>query len=156
MFLRILEYYTGILFLTTNHVGHIDEAFRSRIHITLYYPNLGKRETNRIWKLNLDRLRSIEEERATSTDYKALTIDVDGIKKFAADHYNEHEQGKGRWNGRQIRNAFLIASAFARMKKRTLAPGQSTWPPRRSSISQPGTLRSWQMPGRTLTSICMR
>jgi len=40
VFLRILEYYTGILFLTTNRVGTFDEAFRSRIHMWLYYPPL--------------------------------------------------------------------------------------------------------------------
>jgi hypothetical protein len=36
VFLRVLEYYSGILFLTTNRVGTIDEAFKSRIHISLY------------------------------------------------------------------------------------------------------------------------
>ncbi|RDW93390.1 ATP-binding protein [Aspergillus mulundensis] len=117
VFLRVLEYYTGILFLTTNRVGNIDEAFRSRIHISLHYPNLGKRETKRIWKLNLDRLKTIEDERATATNQAPLTIDVDGISKFAVQHYNESQQGKGRWNGRQIRNAFLIASALARYEK---------------------------------------
>lgn len=35
IFLRALEYYSGILFLTTNRVGSIDEAFRSRIHMRL-------------------------------------------------------------------------------------------------------------------------
>jgi SpoVK/Ycf46/Vps4 family AAA+-type ATPase len=36
VFLRVLEFYSGILFLTTNRVGTIDEAFKSRIHISLY------------------------------------------------------------------------------------------------------------------------
>lgn len=36
VFLRALEFYSGILFLTTNRVGTIDEAFKSRIHISLY------------------------------------------------------------------------------------------------------------------------
>lgn len=31
VFLRVLEYCTGILFLTSNRVTTIDEAFRSRI-----------------------------------------------------------------------------------------------------------------------------
>ncbi|KAF2800360.1 P-loop containing nucleoside triphosphate hydrolase protein, partial [Melanomma pulvis-pyrius CBS 109.77] len=38
VFLRALEYYTGVLFLTTNRVGTLDEAFRSRIHLSLLYP----------------------------------------------------------------------------------------------------------------------
>jgi hypothetical protein len=36
VFLRMLKYYTGLLFLTSNHVGTFDEAFKSRIHISLY------------------------------------------------------------------------------------------------------------------------
>lgn len=54
VFLRALEYYTGILFLTTNRVGTIDEAFRSRIHMTLYYPPLNISQTKAIWEDNLD------------------------------------------------------------------------------------------------------
>lgn len=30
-FLRRMEYFTGLLFLTTNRVGHIDDAFISRV-----------------------------------------------------------------------------------------------------------------------------
>lgn len=40
VFLRVLEYYNGLLFLTTNRVGTIDEAFKSRIHLSLYYVSL--------------------------------------------------------------------------------------------------------------------
>ncbi|KAF2636666.1 hypothetical protein P280DRAFT_408864, partial [Massarina eburnea CBS 473.64] len=36
-FLRALEYYRGILFLTTNWAGAMDEAFRLRIHVSLLY-----------------------------------------------------------------------------------------------------------------------
>lgn len=34
----VLKYYNGILFLTTNRVGTLDEAFKSRVHLSLYYP----------------------------------------------------------------------------------------------------------------------
>lgn len=40
VFLRILEYYNGVLFLTTNRVGTLDDAFKSHIHMSLYYPVL--------------------------------------------------------------------------------------------------------------------
>ncbi|TGJ75217.1 hypothetical protein EYR41_002157 [Orbilia oligospora] len=40
VFLRKLEYYQEILLLTTNRLASIDEAFKSRIHIVLEYPNL--------------------------------------------------------------------------------------------------------------------
>lgn len=45
VFLRVLEYYSGILFLTTNRIGTFDPAFRSRIHMSLFYPRLSIRTT---------------------------------------------------------------------------------------------------------------
>ncbi|KAK1144153.1 hypothetical protein N8T08_005815 [Aspergillus melleus] len=117
VFLRMLEYYTGILFLTTNLPGSIDEAFKSRIHISLYYPHLSKETTLKIWEMNLMRLAGIEAERAKAKQQPPLTIDIKGIKRFAKKHYRLNEDGKGRWNGRQIRNAFLIASALAHFEK---------------------------------------
>ncbi|KAF7589089.1 hypothetical protein BBP40_004794 [Aspergillus hancockii] len=40
IFLRLLEYYEGILFLTTNRADHIDPAFESRIHVSIRYSEL--------------------------------------------------------------------------------------------------------------------
>jgi ATP-dependent 26S proteasome regulatory subunit len=40
IFLRLLEYYQGVMFLTTNRVSAFDPAFESRIHLTIHYPNL--------------------------------------------------------------------------------------------------------------------
>ncbi|KAL2842871.1 hypothetical protein BJX68DRAFT_270501 [Aspergillus pseudodeflectus] len=117
VFLRMLEYYSGILFLTTNLPGSIDEAFKSRIHISLYYPHLDKDTTLKIWDMNLSRLAEIEKEHAQTQQQLALAIDVKGIRRFAKKHYRSNEDGKGRWNGRQIRNAFLIAAALARFEK---------------------------------------
>ncbi|KAJ5701520.1 P-loop containing nucleoside triphosphate hydrolase protein [Penicillium malachiteum] len=67
VFLRVLDYYSGILFLTTNRVGIIDEAFKSRIHISLYYPHLDEHQSKRIWEINLQRLKKIEEEQTALT-----------------------------------------------------------------------------------------
>ncbi|ORY62356.1 uncharacterized protein BCR38DRAFT_346458, partial [Pseudomassariella vexata] len=36
LFLRVLEYYNGILFLTTDRVGTLDEAFKLRVHLSLW------------------------------------------------------------------------------------------------------------------------
>ena len=41
VFLRMLEYCKGILFLTTNRVSDFDEAILSRIHLMLKYDALG-------------------------------------------------------------------------------------------------------------------
>ena len=40
IFLRMLKYFQGILFLTTNRVATFGEAFQSRIHIGLRYDKL--------------------------------------------------------------------------------------------------------------------
>ena len=40
VFLRVLEYNVGILILTSTRVGTFDEAFKSRIQLTLRYKNL--------------------------------------------------------------------------------------------------------------------
>ncbi|KAI0384794.1 hypothetical protein F5Y04DRAFT_293094 [Hypomontagnella monticulosa] len=104
LFLRILEYYQGILFLTTNRVGKIDEAFRSRVHISLYYPPLDRRSTIDVFKTNLGRT----EKRKG----KAMKLRRTEIEEFAKDHY-KYSNPRVRWNGRQIRNAFHIAIALA-------------------------------------------
>ncbi|OAG07282.1 P-loop containing nucleoside triphosphate hydrolase protein [Paraphaeosphaeria sporulosa] len=49
IFLRLLEYYKGTLFLTTNRVDNIDAAFQSRIHVHMKYANLTSRSRRRIW-----------------------------------------------------------------------------------------------------------
>lgn len=114
VFLRILEYYNGILFLTTNRVGSLDEAFKSRIHMSLYYPPLNKTQVELIFKVNLERLSEIEKERQELTGEPQLDIRASSIVEFATQHCAKTERQGGRWNGRQIRNAFQIASSLAR------------------------------------------
>ena len=78
---------TGILILTTNRVGEFDEAFKSRIHISLYYPKLDRKSTIKIWEMNLDRL-----ERSNSKGNLDIDIDEDRIMRFAEEHW-EHNSG---------------------------------------------------------------
>ncbi|KAK7936021.1 hypothetical protein PG985_001516 [Apiospora marii] len=128
----VLEYYNGILFLTTNRVGTLDEAFKSRVHLSLYYPPLGRSQTEEITRMNLMRLRSIEEQRSKINDGKALYVDVDGICEFATGHWDRHTEhnGAGRWNGRQIRNAVQIAASLAWYdRKNDRNPGAEEVPP---------------------------
>ncbi|KAJ5999284.1 hypothetical protein N7451_007094 [Penicillium sp. IBT 35674x] len=109
VFLRTLEYYSGILFLTTNRVGQIDRAFKSRIHVSLYYPKLDKKTSIQIWKNNIGRIRK---------EFKAQNPDFDirekEIIQFAKEHFKDIKDKKLlNWNGRQIRNAFQTAVALA-------------------------------------------
>ena len=100
VFLRTLEYYSGVLFLTTNRIGSFDEAFKSRIHISLYYPPLSESQTFEVWAMNLNRLTKSNRD---------IYVDRSEIEGFARKHWKEGM----RWNGRQIRNAFQTAVALA-------------------------------------------
>ncbi|KAK7994755.1 hypothetical protein PG990_013528 [Apiospora arundinis] len=106
VFLRVLEYYTGILFLTTNRIGDFDEAFASRIHMSLYYPELDEVKTKKVFKLNLELIQERLKQQERSVSY-----DMSSIQNFAEQHYREHVYN--RWNGRQIRNACQTALALA-------------------------------------------
>jgi hypothetical protein len=55
VFLRKLEYYEGILFLTTNRVAQFDEAILSRIHLLLRYEDLTQVARRQVWRDFLSR-----------------------------------------------------------------------------------------------------
>lgn len=96
VFLRVLEYYSGILFLTTNRIGTIDPAFKSRIHMSLYYPALDEDATREIWKWHI--LNVVKNK-------KDMTVDKKEIFKFALTHFAELDRERAVWNGRQVVSA---------------------------------------------------
>ncbi|KAF5532032.1 TOB3 (member of AAA-ATPase family) [Fusarium mexicanum] len=81
VFLRTLEYYTGILFLTINRVGTFDEAFTSRIHISLYYPPLNLESTVAVFKVNLTRIKARFEKKKERGEAE-LELDEMSITTF--------------------------------------------------------------------------
>lgn len=105
------------MFLTTNRAGVLDEAIKSRVHLNLFYDHLTEEQTVAIFKQHIQRLRDIEKQRNPDPN-EQIWVDYKEIIQFARDHFNErdntHGSGNnfGRWNGRQIRNAFLIASSL--------------------------------------------
>ncbi|PHH85643.1 hypothetical protein CDD83_135 [Cordyceps sp. RAO-2017] len=56
IFLRELEYYRGIIFLTTNLYNTIDTAFRSRVSLHLLFQALDRDARETVWRKFLDRL----------------------------------------------------------------------------------------------------
>ena len=92
IFLRLLEYYQGILFLTTNRVQSFDEAFQSRIHVALKYNDLIPSSRRAVWK---NFLSGIGEGK--------VDIDEEGYDVL---------QGY-ELNGRQIKNAVRTAKSLA-------------------------------------------
>lgn len=111
VFLGMLEYYSGILFLTTNKVGTFDEAFKSRIHVSLYYKELDEKQTMEIWRLNLERIKKSREGR--------IDFEIDDMTKWMKKFYRKNAKERERtkklrpWNGRQIKNACQTAAALA-------------------------------------------
>ncbi|OJD30509.1 aaa family atpase [Diplodia corticola] len=114
VFLRTLEYYSGILFLTTNRLGVIDEAFHSRIKMSFFYDNLNWERSRKIWRNCLNKIKRAN-DKASNTDDQLMVecVDEDAILDFAHAHF-EANRRLSQWNGRQIRNAFQTAIALAR------------------------------------------
>jgi hypothetical protein len=97
------------LFLTTNRVGNIDRAFKSRIHVALYYPKLDKDSTYQIWKKNIKRIKA-----DFKREKKDFTIEDKDILMYSKKHFKDLKKEHFlNWNGRQIRNAFQTAIALA-------------------------------------------
>jgi SpoVK/Ycf46/Vps4 family AAA+-type ATPase len=55
VFLRTLEYYQGMMFLTTNRIAQIDNAIASRIHFKLKYDKLNLEQRTNIWRRFLEK-----------------------------------------------------------------------------------------------------
>ncbi|KAF5666706.1 AAA family ATPase [Fusarium denticulatum] len=106
VFLRALEYYEGILILTTNRVGTFDEAFKSRIQLALRYEKLKDYQRLQIWKNFLARLKSLGEEES---------IDFDDIELHLEELANKYPM-----NGRQIRNSITTGRQLAKYKKKKM------------------------------------
>ncbi|KAL2281949.1 hypothetical protein FJTKL_11220 [Diaporthe vaccinii] len=105
-FLRALEFYDGLLFLTTNRVGAFDDAFISRVHIQLYYRDFTDSERQKVWKTFIDKLHSDSTDSESGKAYMRVSL--------PAQEYIEGDQIRAiRWNGREIRNAFQTAVALA-------------------------------------------
>ena len=104
MFLRSLEYFRGILFLTTNRVGSFDDAFISRIHVALHYKKLSDEYRAKIWEKNFNRM---EKEGTISIAAGAIIYVTTDPDVRAVE-----------WNGREIRNAFQTALALAQYQAR--------------------------------------
>ncbi|KAI1363992.1 P-loop containing nucleoside triphosphate hydrolase protein [Xylaria arbuscula] len=82
VFLYEIEYYQGILFLTTNCVRQFDDAFISRIHIVIHYPDLDEDDRGKIWNQFFDKLED-EREGALKVDKAAKRYIADKVLTLA-------------------------------------------------------------------------
>lgn len=100
VFLRMLEYYRGILFLTTNRLGTMDIAFQSRITLAIRYHALTPSIRRQIWVKFIDRLDTTE-----NVAKQQLLGALDDLEMWEL-------------NGRQIRNVITMAQSLALAEKR--------------------------------------
>ncbi|KAF5324114.1 hypothetical protein D9619_011112 [Psilocybe cf. subviscida] len=93
VFLRHVEYYRGILFMTTNRVETFDEAFLSRIHVGLHFPELSQESKEQVWTAFIAR------------------IGPQAVQSITTEHIKE--LARRNINGRQIKNAARTAYSLA-------------------------------------------
>eukprot|EP01114_Cavostelium_apophysatum_P010358 TRINITY_DN2398_c0_g1_i3.p1 TRINITY_DN2398_c0_g1~~TRINITY_DN2398_c0_g1_i3.p1 ORF type:complete len:771 (-),score=203.69 TRINITY_DN2398_c0_g1_i3:130-2235(-) len=86
--MRLIEYFQGVLFLTSNRVDVFDEAFHSRVTVALKYEALSKEVREDVWKMLF----------AAS---KISGIDTKKLATFPL-------------NGRQIKNCICLAQGLAK------------------------------------------
>ena len=99
VFLRLLEYHNGVLFLTTNRLSCLDEAFSSRISVAMHYHNLEYDARKTIWETFLT---------ITTTPEIIATLDMEKLAAF-------------NLNGRQIRSVVRLSCARSRIEKTDLS-----------------------------------
>ncbi|TFA99724.1 hypothetical protein CCMA1212_008560 [Trichoderma ghanense] len=94
VFLRKLDYFQSVLFLTTNRKDDFDDAFKSRIHVTITYPALSPASQSAIWRDLI----------------KKNKLQTDG--SWTGEVFTE--LGLLSLNGRTMENLLRTASAYAR------------------------------------------
>ncbi|KAG9239197.1 putative ATP-dependent zinc metalloprotease FtsH [Amylocarpus encephaloides] len=94
IFLRVLEYFEGFLFLTSNRVEDMDAAFESRIHLSLQYCDLSFESRRQVWLIFVDG----SEQNENFTDEQ-----IDSLAELEL-------------NGRQIKNIIKTARLLATSK----------------------------------------
>lgn len=119
VFLRLTEYYQGILFLTTNRVETFDEAFQSRIHMGIRYDNLKPAARKKIWQHHVGKVEKMAAQEGESNKQKA--------RPFTDEDFNE--LSKKNMNGRQVcvlrQRSRLDALLKIPQIKNTVKTGQS-------------------------------
>jgi SpoVK/Ycf46/Vps4 family AAA+-type ATPase len=109
--LRELEYFSGIIFFTTNLARNIDSAFRSRVSMHLVFSPLAREAREKIWRMFVDRLSQkrgrISEGGVSDESYDesyAMSLDGQDIAQLAL------------WelDGREIKTAIQTVNTWCR------------------------------------------
>lgn len=112
IFLRELEYFRGIIFLTTNLYHTIDSAFRSRVSLHLLFQSLSRDARETVWGKFLQRLPA-PLEKPEKTDGEE---DSGPIEK-PLDAEDVRELSLWQLNGREIKNAVKMVRSWCNHKE---------------------------------------
>lgn len=115
--LRLLEYYSGCLFLSSNRdAKSIDAAIASRITVMLNYPSLDHEGRAKVWK-NLIELVPVIPEGKNGEPIAEVANNPRKLSKYR-DAFTDEDYdllaSKFSLNGRQIKNSIVLARALAR------------------------------------------
>jgi AAA+ superfamily predicted ATPase len=97
IFLRELEYFRGIIFLTTNLYSTVDTAFRSRVNIHLLFSSLSPESRLVLWQKFLSRL--------------PISSQGDNVLEQLS-HSDLKELARWELNGREIKNAIKTVKTW--------------------------------------------
>lgn len=112
-FLRALEYYSGMIFLTTNEPGRIDDAVSSRIHLAIKYHILDMEKRQKIWLAHINQLQQQQDAASWPKEVPKISLDQ-GTQNFITNETGTPQVEALNLSGRDIRNAFQTAVKLAR------------------------------------------
>jgi hypothetical protein len=99
--LKLVEYFTGILFLTSNRIDSLDPAFQTRITLALRYEDLDSQARTKVWE-SLLTASGFHESISNGTIYPMKLAETN-------------------LNGREIKNALRLAMALSTDQKQPLS-----------------------------------
>ena len=123
--LRLLEYYSGCLFLSSNRsASSIDPAIASRITVMLGYPPLDVEGRAKVWRNLIELVPVLPVDKETGKTPERVVNNPRRAAKYRevfldADYVDLGE--KYELNGRQIKNSIVLARALARERGTPLA-----------------------------------
>jgi DNA replication protein DnaC len=116
--LRLLEYYSGCLFLSSNrNAGSIDAAIASRITVMLSYPPLDTDGRTKVWRNLIELVPPQPIDPSTGEVSSKIAANPRKASKYRIDFSDSDYHGLASGyllNGRQIKNSIVLARALAR------------------------------------------
>lgn len=93
-FLRSLEYFHGLLFMTTNRIGDVDDAILSRCIATIHYETPSPTDARRLWRMQAEQVGAYLD---------------DGLIETLASRYPDA-------SGRDIKELMKLASRYCKVR----------------------------------------